>query len=222
MSSCLGLLLLSHGANLCMLTVTARQGWGNVAHMWHHPYGPSKLVYVFMTQWQSNKRKLIGWCPKDVPYALVKNIDFVGKKKSTIAFQGLEYWCGDPSANSTTKSRTPAFEEATRENRCFLCLFEHQWNKASNLSLVESYSSCSVLFCSLCQSCSNSSALLRTMLEVCDSCNISVSQPQPEAAEVNTKLQSMSHLWLSMRAGRITAFRLRLLLTIILHLHCHQ
>ena len=47
------------------------------------------------------------------------------------------------------------------------------------------------------------------LLKVCDSCDISVSQSQVEAAEFNTKSQSMSRLWFSMRAGRITASRFK-------------
>ena len=47
------------------------------------------------------------------------------------------------------------------------------------------------------------------LLKVCETCDISVSQEQAKAVEFNTKSQSKSPLWFSMRTGRITASRFK-------------
>ena len=42
------------------------------------------------------------------------------------------------------------------------------------------------------------------LLKVCETCDVGVSQQEAEAVELNTKSQSKSPLWFSMRTGRIT------------------
>ena len=172
---------------------------------------------------------------KDVPYSPVNNIDFIGKKRSTTVFQALEYQCGDPSASSksnsptpkssksptpkSSKSPIPAFKEATKEETdAFFASLSTSGTKPAILSLVEPYSASYVP-----KSLDDNLPLCLSelfkpeyvtknyveLLKVCDSCDISVSQSQVEAAEFNTKSQSMSRLWFSMRAGRITASRFK-------------
>ena len=43
------------------------------------------------------------------------------------------------------------------------------------------------------------------LLKVCETCDISISQQQAKAVELNTKSQSMWPLWFDIRTGRITA-----------------
>ena len=55
---------------------------------------------------------------RDVPYAPVKNIEFVGKKRSSTVINTLQYRRGSTPSPSpcitprSSKSPTPAFEEA--------------------------------------------------------------------------------------------------------------
>ena len=64
---------------------------------------------------------------KDVPYAQVKDIEFIGKKRSVTAIHTSQFLSGSqpsPSPSSTprsSKSPTSAFEEATEKEHFLLC-----------------------------------------------------------------------------------------------------
>ena len=115
----------------------------------------------------------------------------------------------------SSKSPTPAFEEATEgQTGIFPASLSTCKTKPAILSLVEPYSS-NYIPKSLDENLPIClSGLYKPedhfmnygeLLKVCESCNISVSQQQAEAVELNTKSQSKSPLWFSMRTGRITA-----------------
>ena len=159
---------------------------------------------------------------KDVPYAQVKDIEFIGKKRSVTAIQTSQFLSGSqpsPSPSSTprsSKSCTSAFEEAAeKETEAFFALLSTCKTKAAILSLVEPYAS-NYIPKSLDENlplCLSGMYYLvmnySELLKVCETCDVSVSQQQAKAVELNTKSQSKSPLWSSMRTGRITASRFK-------------
>ena len=83
---------------------------------------------------------------RDVPYAPVKNIEFIGKKRNSTVINTLQYWRGSTPSPSpcitprSSKSPTPAFEEATEEEtEAFFASLSK--TKPVVLSLVEPYAS---------------------------------------------------------------------------------
>ena len=159
---------------------------------------------------------------KDVPYAQVKDIEFIGKKRSVTAIQTSQFLSGSqpsPSTPRSSKSPTSAFEEATeKETEAFFALLSTCKTKPAILSLVEPYASNYIPKSldenlPLCLSGMYKPEYLvmnySELLKVCETCDVSVSQQQAKAVELNTKSQSKSPLWSSMRTGRITASRFK-------------
>lgn len=158
---------------------------------------------------------------KDVPYAPVKCIDFIGKKRSFTALQSSQLVSGNKPLRSpsptprSSKSPTPAFEDATdEETKTFFASLSTCSTKPAILSLVEPYASkyvpqsldeglplcLSELYKPECL-CMNYGDLLK----MSESCELSVSEEEATLVESKTKLQSKSPLWIRMRTGRITA-----------------
>ena len=162
---------------------------------------------------------------KDVPYAPVKSIEFIGKKKSSTAIQTSQFPRGNtpsPSPCSTprsSKSPVPAFEEATEEEtEAFFISLSTCKTKPAILSLVEPYASNYIpksldenlpLCLSRLYKPENLLMNYGELLKVCETCDVNVSQQQAEAVELNTKSQSKSPLWFNMRTGRIKASRFK-------------
>ena len=85
---------------------------------------------------------------KDIPYAPIKGINFVGEKRSITAFQTLQYESGSSSSSSactthwSSKSPTPLFEEKkAEETETFLASLSRFRTRPAILSLGEPYAS---------------------------------------------------------------------------------
>ena len=162
---------------------------------------------------------------KEVPYAPVKEMEFIGKKRSSTAIETLQFPKGgtpSPSPSTTpraSKSPTPAFEEPTGEEvKEFFASLNRSKTKPAILSLVEPYAIDYIPKSldeglPLCLSqIYNPDAILMNygeLLQFCETQDIGVTQQQAEAVELNTKSQSKSPLWFNMRSGRITASRFK-------------
>ena len=163
---------------------------------------------------------------KDVPYARVKEIDFLGRKRSLTSFQTLQYQSGSSSSSSpcttprSSKSPAPELKEASTEEteEFFASLATCNKSRPGILSLVEPYAS-HYIPKSLDENLPPCLSELyrpeyrfknyKELLEESAACNISVSQQQAKEVEVHTKSQSKSHQWFSMRTGIITASRFK-------------
>ena len=147
---------------------------------------------------------------KDVPYASVKSIGFIGKKRSITAIQISQFPKGNtplPSPCSTprsSKSPTPAFEEATEEQaETYFASLSTCKIKPAILSLVEPYSSNYIpksldenlpICLSGLYKHEDHFMNYSELVKVCETCDISVSHQQAEAVELNTKSQSKSNV----------------------------
>ncbi len=157
---------------------------------------------------------------KDVPYAPVKDVDFIGKKRSESMITKLDIATPssvNASAHLSRKSRspTPAFIDSTQEEKeNFLSMLSTCKSKPVILSLVEPYSSDFVPLAikedfTVCLSTLFKPEYLRLnyreLVKLAEECVVTVSDAEAEAVELNTKEQAKSSLWISMRAGRVTA-----------------
>jgi len=146
----------------------------------------------------------------DVPYAPVKSIEFVGKKRSITAIQTMQCSRGSVSTAPcstprSSKAPTPALEEATQEEtEAFFALLSTCKTKPAILSLVEPYASNYIPksldeTLPLCLSRLYKPEYLAMnygeLLRVCETCDISISQQQADAVELKTKNLSLSHLY---------------------------
>ena len=161
---------------------------------------------------------------KDVPYAPVKCIKFIGKKRSIAAIETSQFRRDTPSPSPcvtprSSKSPTPAFEEVTEEEtKAFFASLGTCKTKPAILSLVEPYSSNYIpksldenLPLCLSQLYKPEKRFMNygELLKICETCDINISEQQVEAVELSTKSQSKSPLWVNMRTGRITASRFK-------------
>ena len=176
---------------------------------------------------------------KDVHYAPVREMDFIGKKKSQSAMQNLSFsrpsLSGDRGRASSScergcssssgerrrnsKSPTPAFEEATQEESDKLLeMLGTCKSKPVVLSLVEKYASKYApkaldedlpICLSTLYNPKYLSLNYHELLKFCEECSITVLESEARAVEKATKQQSKSKVWFSMRTGRITASRFK-------------
>lgn len=167
---------------------------------------------------------------KEVQYAPVKDIGFLGKKRSAWMMESCNFRSPTPTAStssstSTTprssKSPTPVASVAPpdcEEIKAFFGSLASCSSKPAILSLVEPYSSQYVpksLHNSLPQCLSelfkpeylklNYSELVKLATE----CTLTVTVNEAKAVEEKTRSQTISRLWFRMRTGRVTASRLK-------------
>ena len=154
---------------------------------------------------------------RDVPYAAVKDIKFVKKKRSMQEIQTSKTLSTTtPTPSNSTSLAIGTCKES--ETAAFLASLSTCRTKPAILSIVESYTSnyipkslddnlplcLSKLYQSDCRYMNYGE-----LLKVCEQCNFTVAQQQARAVEFNTKTQSKSPLWFSMKTGRITASRFK-------------
>ena len=161
---------------------------------------------------------------KDVPYASVKKINFVGKRQSLAKFHSYGE-CSSASFMPCTTTRSSktvsnqSFEEPKAdEKESLFASLSTCGTRPAILSLVEPYAS-EYVPRSLDSSLSPCfSELYRPeclhmqyseLMKSCESCNITVTQLEADAVESATKSQTQSRLWFNMRTGRITASRFK-------------
>ena len=164
---------------------------------------------------------------KDVQYAPVKSIEFITAIQTSQFLRGNTPSPSPCSTPRSSNSSAPAFEEAAKEEtEAFFTSLSTCKNKPAILSLVEPYASNYIpksldenlpLCLSGLYKPENLFMSYGELLKVCETCDVSVSQQQAKAMELNTKSQSKSPLWFNMRTGRITAYASRLLLIRVLH-----
>ncbi len=161
---------------------------------------------------------------KEVPYAPVKSIDFVGKKRSFAALHSLDFrhsTSPTPSSSSTCRSASrsptpvPILKPPTQEEVTgFFSELATCSTKPAILSLVEPHSS-SYIPISLdeglppCVSELFKPEYLKLsygeLIKLAEDCMITVKSEAIVCAEEKTRLQSKSMVWFNMRTGRITA-----------------
>ncbi len=171
---------------------------------------------------------------KDVPYSRVKDIEFVGRKRSLNEMKALTFPTPALIATSSqrqsksptptpsrrqSKSPTPAFENAIEEDMDnFFSMLNECGSKPVILSLIEPYASNFIpkavnsdlpLCLSTLYKPEYLSLNYHDLLKICKECVITVSDHEAEVVEASTRQQSGSTLWFSMRTGRVTASRFK-------------
>lgn len=165
---------------------------------------------------------------KEVPYAPVKNMDFVGKKRSLAIMASLDFKQPDSSCSPTpspspisrpSKSPTPALTVPDHEEtKSFLASLASCPSKPAILSLVQPYSSnyvpksLSVGLPMYLTELFKSEYLHKNygdLLTLAREITITVTPEEASLVEAKTRSQSKSRLWFRMRTGRITASRFK-------------
>ena len=148
-----------------------------------------------------------------MPYAPIKNINFIGKKKSRNILSSVS-----SSSSSASPSPLPSPSSNEKISEFFSSLASDLSVKSAILSLVEPYSSryvpksldedlpmcLSTLFKPEYLTCSYGE-----LLQMSKECNIVITSDQVQAVKSKTRSQMRCSLWFRMRSGRITASKFK-------------